>query len=636
MHSKTICFGRPRFNRLFSALVLTLSAGGVALAAGDVVKLDVDAREAPRKIIHARMEIPVSPGAVTLCYPKWLPGEHGPTGPVLNLAGLKMSAAGKPISWRRDLEDMFAFHCDAPAGTQRLDLQLDYLSPSGTEGFTATSIGSAKLAVINWNLVLLYPKGKAAGEQMYEASLQLPAGWKFGTALEVARQSDKTVQFKPVSLSMLIDSPVVIGAYYRDVNLTPGKRPEHHIDIVADSAAALAIPDEREKQYRRLVAETGALFGARHYDRYHFLLTLSDHVAYFGLEHHQSSDDRMGERLFLEKDQQVVGASLLPHEFFHSWNGKYRRPVDLTTGNFDEPMKTDLLWVYEGLTEYYGSVLTARSGLWTAKEYREHLASVAANLDHRPGRTWRPLQDTADFAQQLYNAGFGGPWATWRREVDFYDEGELIWLDADVLIRRQTNGKRSLDDFCKRFHGGKDGLAGVKPYTFDDVVATMNEVSAYDWKGFFTERLTATGPRAPLGGVTGAGWSLEYNATSNDYIAAAETAGKGFDLGYSLGLSLKEDGGVQDATPGMPAYEAGIGPGMKLIAVNGRRWTRKVMEQAIESAKEGDGAMELLAESGDYFSTHRLNYHEGAKNPHLARDEAKEDLLTKIISSKAK
>jgi predicted metalloprotease with PDZ domain len=286
------------------------------------------------------------------------------------------------------------------------------------------------------------------------------------------------------------------------------------------------------------------------------------------------------------------------------------------------------------LTEYYGSVLGARSGLWSVKEYREHLASVAASLDHRPGRKWRPLQDTADFAPQLYNAGFGGAWSSWRREVDFYDEGELIWLEADVLIRSQTGGKKSLDDFCKQFHGGRDGLAAVNPYTFDEVVKTMNAVSAHDWKAFFTERLTATGPHAPLGGITESGWKLEYTDKANEYIAASEASKKQIDLSYSLGLSLKEDGEVQDATPGMSAYEAGIGPGMKLVAVDGRRWTRKVMEEAIKRAKDGD-PLALLVENGDYFKTLKLDYHDGPKYPHLVRDESKTDLLTEIITSRS-
>ena len=380
------------------------------------IVLEVDATDATRKIFHATLSVPVSPGALTLAYPKWIPGEHGPTGPIADLAGLKFSAAGKPVAWRRDSVDMYLFHLDVPAGASSLDISLDYLSPADAGGFSSGSSATARLALLSWNQVLLYPAGGKPDEIRVVATLKLPAGWKFATALETEKGSADAIRFSPVSLTTLVDSPVLAGAHLRVVPLSTGS-PEHRLNIAADSAAALEITPDLESQYRALVAETGALFGARHYRHYDFLLTLSDLTAHFGLEHHESSDDRVDERSLIDEDRRKVMSGLLPHEMVHSWNGKYRRPASLAIGSLQEPMQGDLLWVYEGLTEYLGQVLTARSGLLTAEQYREALALTAADMDHQEGRQWRPLQDTAVAAQVLYGARSDG--ANWRRGVDF-------------------------------------------------------------------------------------------------------------------------------------------------------------------------------------------------------------------------
>ncbi|HEV8131320.1 MAG TPA: M61 family peptidase [Acidobacteriota bacterium] len=613
---------------LLAVLFFAARLGAYAQTSPPTVTLRVDASEAPRRILHARLAVPAAPGPLTLLYPKWIPGEHGPTGPITNVVGLKMTAAGKTLTWNRDPVDMYAFNCEVPPGAKEVEVALDFLAvPSGP--FSSGASTTENLADINWNTVLLYPQGWAARELNYQASLHLPAGWQFGTALPVARQEGDNIQFSPVSLETLVDSPVIAGAHFKKIPINPGNV-LHEIDVVADSAVAINFPPEEVDKYKRLVAEANALFGAHHYRGYRFLLTLSDYVASFGLEHHESSDDRTGERAMLEAASRRNVAGLLAHEFVHSWNGKYRRPAGLATPDFQQPMKGGLLWVYEGLTQFLGELLPARSGLWTAQDYRESLAVIAAYLDKRPGRTWRPLADTAVAAQLLYEAP--SQWSALRRGVDFYDESVLIWLEADTIIRQQSQGKHSLDDFCRRFHGGQSGPPAVIPYAFEDVVAAMNEVAPYDWRAFFNARLNSTAPGAPLGGVEGSGWKLIYNETPNEWIQAREQSSKSSDFRFSLGLQLGENGSIVDIIPGLPAAQAGVAPGMKLVAVNGRRWSPAVLRDAVKaSSKSGSAPLELLVEDQEFYKTYRLDYHGGDKQPHLERDTGRPDLLEQIL-----
>ena len=377
------------------------------------------------------------------------------------------------------------------------------------------------------------------------------------------------------------------------------------------------------------MSETGALFGTRHYRSYHFLLTLSDHVASFGLEHHESSDDRLAERTLVDESLRKVSAGLLAHEFVHSWNGKYRRPTGLITPDYGQPMKGDLLWVYEGLTEYLGEILKPRTGLATAEEFREDLARVAAALDQKSGRTWRPLADTAVATQLLYGAR--SDYAEFRRGVDYYDEGTLIWLDADVLIRELSHGTKSMDDFCRLFHGGPGGAPALKPYTFEDVVAALNSVQPNDWATFLRARLESTDPRAPLGGIENGGWKLIYNTTRSDLWRAVEDEHHEADLSYSLGLEVRDDGEVVDVGIGRPAQKAGIAPDMKVIAVNNRRFNLTILREAIQRATANPEPIELLVRSGEYYSVHKIDYHGGEKYPHLERDASKDDILSRII-----
>jgi predicted metalloprotease with PDZ domain len=610
-------------------IMLTVPAG---CATSPTVTIAVDATAAPRKIFHASLKIPASPGDLTLYYPKWIPGEHAPDGPVIDLAGLKFAAGGKILKWRRDLVDGFTIHVEVPAGISEISAELDFLSPAIFEGgFSAGSSATDKLAVISWNQVLLYPKGWQSDDINYSASLKLPDGWKFGTPLPVASHSGNEIKFATVSLTTLVDSPVITGEFLKVVPLA--QDPVTEMDIAADSAAALEAPAEVWDHYKHLVEQAQRLFGAHHYRDYHFLYTLSDHVAHFGLEHHESDDSRVDERALVDDASRKLSASLLPHEYVHSWNGKYRRPADLATPDYEQPMQDDLLWVYEGLTNYLGFVLTARSGLLTAEQDRDDLAITADMLDHHtPGRVWRNLQDTADAAPQLYFAPRA--WQSWRRGTDFYDEGTLSWLWADVIIRQQTKGAKSLDDFCELFHGAPSTGPMVKPYTFDDVVSALNQIAPYDWRGFWTERLTNHGPGAPLGGVEGSGWKVVYDEIPSEMLTGSASMNRTVPAALAFGLLLNEDGTISDVTEGLPAAKAGIGPGMKLVAVNGRRFSPEILRDAVKATKNGNAPLDLLVENTDYYKTYKIDYHGGEKYPHLVRDDSKPDLLSEILKAK--
>jgi predicted metalloprotease with PDZ domain len=605
------------------AVILALAGPAVLPLSGQTISLTVDATKTPQKLLHARLDLPVRPGPLTLYYLKWIPGEHGPEGPIANLTGLKFQVDGRTIPWKRDLLDVFTFHLDIPAGVNRLEASYDFIEPDGN---SATD----KLMVLEWNDVVLYPAGTPAQQLSYEAKLLMPDGWKFGTSLPIANQSGNQVTFKPISLDLLVDSPVITGEYYRAIDLTPSGEPIHHeIDMVADSEAALEMSPKIQKAMTNLVAESGKLFGARHYRDYHFLFTLSDHVAHFGLEHHESNDSRLPERALLLPSAGMSLGGLLAHEFVHSWNGKFRRPADLTVPYYEQPMETDLLWGYEGLTDFLGPMLAARSGLWTPDQYHEYLASIAASLGPgRPGRTWRPLLDTASGEPGM--SGRGG-WMNWRRGVDYYDEGDLLWLEVATIIHRESHGQKSIDDFCHVFHGGPNNGPEVKTYTFEELVADLNNIAPYDWAGFFHTRLDSTSADAPVGGIENGGWKVVFNAEPTKLQGRRGNQGDT----YSIGLQLGEDGTVRDAIVGSPAFEAGISSGMKVIGVNGRVYTSDVLEDAIKAAKDTQLPITLLVVVDDYFQTSTINYHGGERYPHLVRDDAKPDYLDEVIKPQA-
>jgi predicted metalloprotease with PDZ domain len=594
------------------------------------IRLSIDVTDAPRKIIHSRLTIPVKPGPLTLLYPEWIPGEHGPTGPIVDLAGVVISANGQQLAWVRDDVNMYAFHLTVPEGASSLDVKLDFLATAPASGFSAGASTSANLAMVSWNTLVLFPAGISPSELQIQPAAKLPADWQYGTALTTTGKENGEIEFATVSLETLIDSPLLTGRYFKEIPLATEVSPKHFLDMAADGPEDLRIKPETVDAFSKLVREAGAMYQSRHYESYHFLVTLSDQVAHFGLEHHQSSDDRVGEKTFVDDNLEYLSADLLPHEFTHSWNGKYRRPEGLATGNYEDPMKGNLLWVYEGLTQYLGDVLAARSGIETPDQYRSALAASAAMLDARPGRTWRDLQDTATAAQILYDAS--NQWDNWRRNVDYYPEGELVWLDVDTTIRKLTKDKKSLNDFCARFEGlGGNTPPKVVPYNFEDVVANLNAVVPYDWAGFLNERLTSKSPHAPLEGITQGGYRIVYTDAPGDYINARETTSGDAVGWWAIGINITSDGHIDDVLVGSPSDKAGLGPGMQMIAVNGRQYTASILGDAITDAKGTTAPIELIVENTNYYKVVKLDYHDGLRFPHLERVQETPDYLDEIL-----
>jgi predicted metalloprotease with PDZ domain len=613
----------------FALSLIATTTARAQLSPPGPITISVDATHAPQRILHAKLDIPVRPGPLTLYYPKWMPADHSPDGPIPNVAGLKFSAGGKEIAWVQDDVDMYAFNLDVPPGVNSIQASLDFSisAPGPTIDFAAS--GSAKLFILMWNQVILYPKGWPAAKLSFQPSLTVPAGWKFNTSLPIASQSGDTITFSPVPLDLLVDSPVQSGEFVRVYPLNPGGKPPHEVDVASDDAWALDISPALIDNYKRLVAEADALYQSHHYRDYHFLLTLSDNVLPLGQEHHESSDDRVAERTLVDPSARLLESGLFPHEFSHSWNGQYRRPGGLATPDFQAPMKGELLWVYEGLTEYLGTVLSARSGLTTPQQTRDYIALTASTMAHRAGRRWRSLQNTANAAQILY---FSPPeWASYRRSVDFYPESVLIWLDVDTTIRKLTNNRRSMDDFCRAFYGPPDGEPVIKTYEFDDVVATLNQIAAYDWRSFLRERLDSTAASAPLGGITRGGWKLVYGDDANEFLAAGDAVSGGGDYTSSIGLRVKGDGTVVDSIPGMPAFESGVSPYVRIIAINGRAFSVDELNRAIANSGSSAGAIVITATNTGAIETHEIRYQGGNRYPHLERVDGTADYLDDIL-----
>lgn len=599
-----------------------------------VIQVNVDARDAPRRLIHVQLHIPASPGPMTLLYPQWIQGEHGPGGPIADVVSLTFRANNKTVFWRRDSVNLYAFHLTIPPDTTALDVAFDFISPPDAGGFTEGSSMTSELAVLNWNQYVLYPQGTSADQLRYQATLRLPYDWRYGTALGVAKESGDEIEFQPTSLATLIDSPVSAGAHYKTIELGTFNGAPHYIHIAADSERALAMPPQAVKQYKRLVAEAGAMFGSRHYRSYHFLLTLSDHVASFGLEHHESSDDRLGERTLLDDDLLRFYAELLPHEFVHSWNGKYRRPAGLVTKDYSEPLRGDLVWMYEGLTEYLGSVLAARSNLEPPALFRERLAYVISHLQYESGRSWRTLADTAISAQILFSAR--EDYSALRRGIDFYGEGQLVWLEVDTLLRQMSHGTKSIDDFCREFYAGGGASPSVNPYTLDDAIASLNRVQAYAWADFFRQRVDTVQTGPPVQGIENAGWKLTYNDIRPDYWNTTEDQDRTTDMLPSLGMSVKGDGLVADIVIGSPVQRAGIVPGATITSVNGRQFTATVLREEVQGTAKNNIPIELTVRNGEYTSTRKVDYHGGERYPHLERRNGQPDLLMEIVQPRAK
>lgn len=594
--------------------------------------LFVDATDARRGIFHSHISIPVTGTSVTLVYPKWIPGEHMPTGPLMQMGGLRVHAENRDLTWSRDLVDVFAFHVNLPPGTQSIEADFDYLSPMVTfaGGYGESANATQNLLLILFNHHVLYPAGVPADRLTYTASVRLPPGWKFDTVLPVKSQSGDRVDFAPVSLTTLIDSPIVAGAFMRIIPVADNGR--EHITVTADSQSALAMNDARIANVRNLVAETDALFGARHYREYKWLVTLSDLIEPQGLEHHESTDIRNVERGLTDSDQTARTITILSHEFVHSWNGKYRRPAGLATSDYQQPMIGELLFVYEGMTRYLGDlVLSARSGMRTAEEDREYAAWVAANQDrNRPGRNWRPLVDTAVAVQSIGMAP--NEEIPYRRALDYYDESMLVWLDADTTIRAKSKGMKSLDDFAKSFFGPPAAAPSVKPYTLDDVVAALNQVVPNDWRGFLESRVYRVAAHPPLGALEASGWKLVYNDTPNWYQSLRERTTKTTDVSFSIGMWVKNDGTITDVVYGGPAYSAGLAAGMKITSINGRKYDGDVLREEIRAAKP----LDVNVEQASFAGTFHIDFRGGEQFPHLQRIDGRPDLLTEIMRPKAR
>jgi len=621
---------------LWMAPLLLLGAIRCAAAALPAT-IDVDARQAPRGIMSAHLRLPVSAGPLTLVYPKWLPGLHSPAGPLTSLAGPRFTADGRVLPWRRDDVDMNAFHLQVPAGVTSLGVDLEILTapaPDGVvQGLETPRAATESQLILEWNQLLLYPAGTRSDGLTYQAAVRLPAGWQFATALKTVTAAPGAASFAPVSLTTLVDSTLLAGRYFREFAL--GGTPAVTLHVAADTPVALNMSAETQAHYRRLVREATALFGATHYNHYEFLWALSDQFMPDGIEHHESSDNRSPLRALVDDPIRRAEANLLPHEYVHSWNGKYRRPVGLATPDYQAPMRDDMLWVYEGLTEYLSDVLAVRSGLLTTLEFRDEFARIAAAMDSHTAREWRSLRDTTISAQLLYYQSRA--WAArLRRQDDFYQESALLWLEADTVIRRESKGRKSLDDFCKLFYGGHSTAPEVVPYDFDDVVKALNAVQPHDWAGFWRERLDRLRPGAPLEGLHAAGWSLALTSNPSTMHLAHEADDKDLDLRYSLGFYVDDDAAtIGDVVPRSPADLAGASPGSHIIALNGYKWSKELLHDTLSAPPDPSGKIELLVEKDAMFKTLELEYSGGERYPNLLREPATDDLLSKIAQPRA-
>ncbi|HSC16064.1 MAG TPA: peptidase M61, partial [Gammaproteobacteria bacterium] len=547
------------------------------------------------------------------------------------LSGIEIRAGGEPLAWRRDPLNVYAFHVDVPAGATALDLVFQFVSPTQTN--QGRVVVTREMLNLQWEAVLLYPAGHYVSRIRVVPSVKLPEGWRLAGALDGAVTSGETTRFAETDLETLVDSPLFAGKHYRLIELVAGARPVR-LNVFADRADQLAATDAQIDAHRRLVQQAYRLFGSQHFDHYDFLLALTDRMGSIGLEHHRSSENGADGIYFTDWSRAVSERDLLPHELVHSWNGKFRRPADLWTPSFDTPMRGSLLWVYEGLTQYYGFVLAARSGLWSQDDTRAALAMTAATYQHRVGREWRSVADTTN--DPILSARRPAPWRSWLRNEDYYSEGLLVWLDADTLIRERTNGGKSLDDFARAFFGIHDGSWVPVTYTRDDVVAALNAVLENDWAGFFGQRIDEAGAEPPLDGLRRGGYRLVFKDERSEFQRETEAYRRNADFSYSLGLSFGENGNVTGVQWDGPAFNQGVTVGTQVVAVDGVSYSNESLRRAVTGAKAEGTRIELLLRSGDQYRTIALDYRDGLRYPHLERDTATTDHLTEILSPRTR
>ncbi len=594
------------------------------------VVLVLDATRAARGIMQTHETIPVAPGPFTLVYPKWIPGEHAPSGPLHDLAALRVSADGKPIGWRRDKIDLYAFHITVPPGVTAIDVDFDVLMNAPGDVMSTHSVG-----IVNWNRVLLYQQGIESHHYFVKPSIVLPAGWQYGTALRGPLQNGNHVDFAETMLAQLVDSPLDMGRFVKKWDLWKSGSAFVQLDAFADAPQDLAIPPALLKAYRRVPAEAFAMYGSRHFADYHALLTLSDAIGFQGIEHHQSSDDRAPDDFLTNPAESLVGGDLITHEFSHSWNGKYRRPADLTTPNFQVPQQTDLLWVYEGMNQYLGDLLSFRAGIRKPSLYPQYLASIYASMASETGRSTTPIIDLTTGAPYYYQSARGQYGSIRRNAGDFYTEGELMWLDADTIIRTLSHGKRSLDTFLHRYT--LPALTGPITVTYDraEIENLLNAVQPYDWHAFFQKYVYSIAPRPPTGELARAGWKLVYTSKPNPFVAAEQQLGHSINGWHEYGASLTARGTVIDVRQGSPAWKAGLAPGMHVLAIDGQGFTPGVLTYAVKSAQHSTAPMRWIVSQTGWYQTLTIAYHDGIRYPHLVRIPHTPNLLAKIAAPHA-
>ncbi|KTF70741.1 M61 family metallopeptidase [Sphingomonas sp. HT-1] len=581
------------------------------------IKLTVDATDTMRGIFRVRETIPVAKaGRVTLLFPEWLPGKHGPRGEIEKLAGLQIRAGGKRLPWTRDTVDVFAFHIDVPNGTKQLDIEFQFVS--ATEGDQGRIVMTPEMMSLQFNSLSLYPAGYFTRRIPIQATVKYPEGWTAAGAVP-AKATGSTYAYETTSYEILVDSPVIAGRHYRKFPLTDRVT----LDVVADSAEELEAKPEQIDAHKRLVEQAVKTFGAQHYDQYHFLLSISDKLGGIGLEHHRSSENGVRPGYFTKWAEQAGSRNLLPHEFTHSWDGKYRRGAELWTPDFRMPMRDQSLWVYEGQTQFWGYVFQARSGLVSKEETLEGYAGIMAALDTRAGREWRPLIDTTN--DPILTPRAPKAWTSWQRSEDYYNEGLLVWMEVDSILREQSRGTKSIDDFARIFFGGRDGDYGEVTYTFDDVVKTLEGIQRYDWRTLLTARLHDVSDRAPLKGFERNGYKLVYTDVPNKMTRSGTT-----DLSYSLGLALGKSG-IAGVAWDSPAFKAGVTVADEIIAVNGRSYSSEALVEAIKAAKGTKTPIQLTLKRDDRYREVIIDYHDGLRYPHLVKTVEGEAGLDKLL-----
>jgi predicted metalloprotease with PDZ domain len=589
--------------------------------------LNVDATDTDRAILKVQQTIPIAnAGKVTLRLPEWLPGNHAPRGQVEKVVGLIIKAGGKALPWKRDSLDVFSFIVDAPAGTKALDVSFQFVSATAED--QGRIVVTDAMMNVQWQAVSLYPAGFATRNIPVSATITYPKGWKAGTALRPASTVGDTVKYQTVDYETLIDSPVFAGKHFRAEPLG------HNVtlNIVADDAKLLAAKPAHIDAHRRLVDQAVKLFGTRQYDHYDFLLALTDKMGSIGLEHHRSSENGVNPEYFTEWDSGPGRRNLLPHELTHSWDGKHRRPAGQIVDDFSQPLVNDLLWVYEGQTQFWGYVLGARSGLFSKQETLDAYAAIAANLNLYRGRDWRSLDDTTN--DPVITARRPKGWTSFQRSEDYYNEGLLIWLEADAIIRQKTAGAKGLDDFARTFFGTKDGDWSAKPYDFAELTATLNTVVAHDWAGFLNTRLTEKASGAPLNGLTMGGYKLSYGDEPTPFFKDGEKRGKIVNLNYSLGIVVGKGAKITNVVWDGPAFAAGLVVGAEILAVNGRAYTDDVIKEAVKAAKGNTDPIRLIIKSGERVRDVAVQWNGGPRYPKFDKIGSGDGSLDRLLAAR--